>query len=98
MLNVLTCLPWFKPPAARRCGARRSSTRPSLPTLLPTSLDQPPATDDERPLGCGWFDSSHELERGLQVHEANVQSLSALPLSDWLDLELRNGCGRPRQS
>ena len=98
MMNLLTCLPWFKPRVALRCGARRSSMRPPLPTLLPTSLEQPPATDDERPSGCGWFDSSHELERGLQVHEADTQGLIALPLSDWLDLELRAWCGRPRQS
>ena len=98
MMNLLTCLPWFKPRVALRGGARRSSMRPPLPTLLPTSLDEPPATDDERPLGCGWFDSSHELERGLQVHEADAQGLIALPLSDWLDLELRAWCGRPRQS
>ena len=25
---------------------------------------------DERPLGCGWFDSSWELRRGLAVIEA----------------------------
>lgn len=86
MLNLLTFLPWFKPRAAVRRSAR--ITRPQ------TWLDQPPAAEDERPLGCGWFDSSHELERGLQVQEADAQGLSALPLSDWLDLELRVWSGR----
>ena len=55
MLNLLTCLPWFKPHTAVRRSARI------------TWPEDGPAADDERPLGCGWFDSSHELERGLQV-------------------------------
>ena len=49
---------------------------------------------EDRPLGCGWFDSSHELERGLQVQEADATALSALPLGDWLALELRTWCGQ----
>lgn len=47
-----------------------------------------PAIDEERPLGCGWFDSSHELVRGLVVHETAAESLGTLPLGDWLDFEL----------
>ena len=85
MLNLLTCLPWFKPHTA----ARRSA-----PITWP---EEAPAADDERPLGCGWFDSSHELERGLQVREADVQGLCLLPWSDGLDLELRVWSGRPQQ-
>jgi len=89
MLNLLNILPWPKPRAARRRGVQKSA--------LATLLIAPPAADDERPLGCGWFDSSHELERGLQVREADAQCLSALPLSDWLDLDLRSWCGVPQQ-
>ena len=85
MLNLLTCLPWFKPHAAVRRSARI------------TWPEEGPAADEERPLGCGWFDSSHELERGLQVREADVQGLCLLPWSDWLDLELRVWAGRPQQ-
>ena len=85
MLNLLSCLPWFKPHAAARRSARI------------TWPEDGPAADDERPLGCGWFDSSHELERGLQVREADVQGLCLLPWSDWLDLELRVWAGRPQQ-
>ncbi len=31
--------------------------------------EAPVLQEDERPLGCGWFDSSHELMRGLNVIE-----------------------------
>ncbi len=86
MLNVLPFLPWFKPRAAA-CRSIRTTRRETWP-------EGTPAADEERPLGCGWFDSSHELERGLQVQEADAQGLSALPLADWLDLELRIWCGR----
>lgn len=80
-LNLLTRLPWFKPRVAVHRNVRKCW------------LDEPLAADAERPLGCGWFDSSHELERGLQVHEADVQGLCLLPWSDWLDLELRVWAG-----
>ena len=82
MLKLMSCLPWSKPHPLQRLGARK-----------PDWVDPPPA-DEDRPLGCGWFDSSHELERGLQVQEADAQALSALPLGDWLDLQLRTGCGQ----
>jgi hypothetical protein len=39
---------------------------------------------DECFVGCGWFDSSHELERGLSVREAGPELLPELPLADWL--------------
>ena len=62
----------------------------------PTPWRAPPAADgEERPLGCGWFDSSHELQCGLLVQEADAQALSALPLGDWLDLQLRTWHGSP---
>lgn len=47
--------------------------------------------DDAPPcLGCGWFDSSHELQSGLQVseHDDDEVVAAALPLSTWLDLQL----------
>ena len=91
MLKLLSCLPWCKPHPMLRRGARK-----------PDWLD-PPLQDEDRPLGCGWFDSSHELERGLQVQEADASfdadfaagALSALPLGDWLALELRCWGGQP---
>lgn len=82
MLKLPPCLSWCKPHSARRCGACK-----------PDGLDPSPQ-DEDRPLGCGWFDSSHELERGLQVREADAEALGALSLSDWLELELRTWCGQ----
>ncbi len=50
-------------------------------------LDIDLTQDPERPMGCGWFDSSHELERGLLVHEADDAALAVLPLQDWFALQ-----------
>lgn len=82
MLKLLSCLPWCKPCPTPRLGTRK-------PAWV-----GPPSADEDRPLGCGWFDSSHELERGLQVQEADATALGALPLGDWLALELRTWCGQ----
>jgi len=40
--------------------------------------------------GCGWFDSSHDLQTGLQVseHDDDEVVAAALPLATWLELEL----------
>jgi hypothetical protein len=48
-----------------------------------------PDVDQDRHLGCGWFDSSHDLVSGLQMQElATPQSLAAeLPLAFWLEVE-----------
>lgn len=75
MWRMLISIPWRR---AAPGGARRRRVRP----------EPQPQADDERPLGCGWFDSSHELERGLQVREADAAALGALPVADWIDLEL----------
>lgn len=47
-----------------------------------------PAGED-RPLACGWFDSSHELQCGLRVQELSPGQIDAqaLPLAVWLDLQ-----------
>ncbi len=39
----------------------------------------------ERFVGCGWFDSSHDLRQGLRVREHEAAS-AELPL--WLELHL----------
>jgi hypothetical protein len=46
--------------------------------------DEPPC------LGCGWFDSSHELQTGLLVseHDDDEVVAVALPLATWLELQL----------
>jgi len=46
--------------------------------------------EDEPPRGCGWFDSSHELTRGLCVRELAEPAVLAreLPLPAWIDWQL----------
>ncbi len=73
MFKLLSRLPW-----------RRRRRAPRRPAPLRSRIEG----DEDRPLGCGWFDSSHELEQGLQVQEADDQALSTLALADWLALEL----------
>jgi hypothetical protein len=34
--------------------------------------EEPVLEEDEKPLGCGWFDSSHELMRGIVVRELEL--------------------------
>lgn len=58
-----------------RCFAPRRPNRGIAPTddlLL--------AEEEERPLGCGWFDSSHELAHGALVTELDD---AATPLWQW---------------
>lgn len=78
-------------PAARR--GRRAPDWADAPAAAA------PAPDAERPLGCGWFDSSHDLERGLLVREhASPDAVAAqLPLGFWLQLHLADSSrGLPR--
>ena len=75
-----TRLPWRG--SARRPGASRRAEAPADPF----------EATDERPKGCGWFDSSYELGHGLLVceHGADTaaQALATAPLADWLDFQL----------
>lgn len=60
----------------------------TLPARTAAANDENPVTE---PRGaCGWFDSSHELGRGLLVQELSTpESLAAaLPLGTWLELQL----------
>lgn len=56
-----------------------------------------PATDGEAPV-CGWFDSSHELARGLRIteHERADEIARLVPLAWWLAWELDEPAPRPR--
>lgn len=67
----------------------RPSTPERRPPLRATRHDEPPAAE-ERPPGCGWFDSSHDLQHGLRVTEhAQVDAVvNQIPLSWWLGWEL----------
>ncbi len=80
LLSLLSLRPWH-----RRLVPLRGRTRPAV-----AWLEDPAPETDERPLGCGWFDSSHELNHGLVVHEhATPDTLAAeLPLANWIELHL----------
>lgn len=71
--------------------APRFGRRPPDWADAPTPATAPEA--DERPLGCGWFDSSHDLQHGLWVREhASPDAVaSQLPLGFWLQLHLADG-------
>jgi len=79
-MNLLAHLPWH-----RSLNVERSS---------PAAADGDPAVAgteaDIDTAGCGWFDSSHDLQSGLLVTEhASADSVAnELPLEAWLDLHL----------
>jgi len=64
---------------------RRATPRPR-----PRPVRCEPEDTEERSWGCGWFDSSHELHRGLlvQEHAASDALAAELPLRPWLELQL----------
>ncbi|EHR69719.1 hypothetical protein BurJ1DRAFT_0840 [Burkholderiales bacterium JOSHI_001] len=75
----------FRTPAS---AAATAITPLGLEALLaqdsaPAAADPAPASD---PAGCGWFDSSYDLGKGLQVteHEGFEWLDEGLPLSAWL--------------
>ena len=80
----------------RRRHARRATTTARLPLWVTGEAVTDPAPAEERPLGCGWFDSSEDLRAGLQVREhASPDAVSNhLPLAAWLELHLGQGAGR----
>lgn len=68
--------------------ARRPAVPVPAPASRPPAPEAPAAAD--RPLGCGWFDSSHDLSHGLRVtvHADDAGQLPGVPLSWWLAWEL----------
>lgn len=71
----------------KRLLRRAPKTLPAAPAVVADAEEPPP--------GCGWFDSSHELQAGLLVLEhASADAVAAsLPLGDWLTLHLRGWHG-----
>ena len=71
---------------ARRPGALRRTGRPHRDWVNAGSEPSPAQLDDVL-LGCGWFDSSHELNTGLQVteHLTPERVANEVPLGWWLD-------------
>lgn len=70
--------------------SRLAGHRPLPPTQRIEAGTRDSSLAEARPPGCGWFDSSHELRRGLLVREhASADALAAeLPLTSWLELHL----------
>lgn len=87
-MNILTRL-FGHPPAApaRRVGRAAAVYEP----------EPEPEPEEEAPRGCGWFDSSHELQCGLWVREHNSSDDLAgeLPLGPWIELHLAGWQPRP---
>jgi hypothetical protein len=77
-MNLHLAAPW------RRSTVVRAG-RPTAPDWVNARLDLPPA--EAAPAGCGWFDSSHELQCGLMVteHLTPERVVNEVPLGWWLD-------------
>jgi hypothetical protein len=69
---------------------RRKPATPHHPRPDEAVLPALDGDDEARPRGCGWFDSSHDLQHGLSVREhASPDTLAReLPLANWLELHL----------
>ena len=85
-MRMLTLLPL---PARRATANAPADPRRPAPEP-PKAPTAPTATDDEPPRACGWFDSSHELQHGLQltVHDGSAELATLVPLGWWLQWEL----------
>jgi hypothetical protein len=87
-LDLLSALSPGRPMRPRR--RPRPSPAPAADALACRAAAPEPAPgSDERP-ACGWFDSSHELNHGLQVTEYVRPEVVAqmVPLRWWLAWEL----------
>ena len=86
------CLGWSTRhpavPALSHWRRRRDLSRQRA--MQAQALSPPSCDDDPAVPGCGWFDSSHELQQGLEVLEhAGAEGLgNDLPVTAWLGLVL----------
>lgn len=80
-MNFRHCLNWW------RSAPARPLPRVAAPDWVTAGSEPGPEQLDEVLLGCGWFDSSHELHTGLQVTEYLTPERVAndVPLGWWLD-------------
>ncbi len=90
--RVPAAVPGASANAAAADVAPADNARTAAPTPSAPAVDNPAAA-------CGWFDSTHELQRGLQVLEhAEAETLAReLPLRDWLLLHLSTGVAQATQ-
>jgi hypothetical protein len=81
-MNLNRFLPWCRQPVQPQTSVGHDN---GVEELVAET-----AAEDERPLACGWFDSSHDLQHGLCVKEhASPDTLARdLPLANWLELRL----------
>ena len=76
MPNIFSLLPWLR-------------WRQVALTRVAREVAEALPDDDEGPRGCGWFDSSHDLQHGLVVQERDPDTVAGeLPLVHWLELQL----------
>jgi hypothetical protein len=73
---------WFSRPATRQAGRTVVAAGDTCEVL-----HQEPELPPERPWGCGWFDSSLDLQQGLAVFEHDGADL-ALAVRQMLQPEL----------
>jgi len=92
-MNLNQVLPW------RRAAPARCAHRPATPDWVNAGSEPSPALLDDVLLGCGWFDSSHELNTGLQVteHLTPERVANEVPLGWWLDWQTRATLAPPRR-
>ena len=94
-MNVKLLPPWMHGQMLMRRflrvlrGVKRHPARRAAPATG-APADGAECPDDNMPRGCGWFDSSHDLQQGCRVQEhLSADSLAReLPLGAWLDLQL----------
>ena len=80
MFKLLSCPPWRRPRLSGAQAAR--AARKARALRLARLLDAPTSCMEERPPGCGWFDSSHDLSQGLQVGDADAGVYASLSIAD----------------
>jgi hypothetical protein len=80
-MNLSQCLTWW------RHAPARPLPRVQVPDWVNAGSEPSAQQLDEVLLGCGWFDSSHELHAGLQVteHLTPERVANEVPLGWWLD-------------
>ncbi len=93
-MNLQMNWPWAAPRAATR------TLRPAAPDWVNATLVEVPIEEPAGPTGCGWFDSSHELNAGLQIteHLSPQTVANEVPLGWWLDWQLQPMAGHPAAS
>jgi hypothetical protein len=79
-MNLRQCLIWW------RYAPARPLPRAAAPDWVNGGVESSADQLDEVLLGCGWFDSSHELHSGLQVteHLTPERVANEVPLGWWL--------------